>query len=672
MKNLLFGVSYYDEYMPYDRLDTDMEMMKKAGINVIRIAESTWSTCEPQPGVFDFSHVTRVLDAAEANGLSVIIGTPTYAVPPWMAKAHPEIMAVTKQGQNKYGFRQLMDITAPMYRFYAERVIRKLLEVSAHRPCVIGFQIDNETKHYGTAGPNVQLNFVKYLRKKFNDDLDAFNAAFGLDYWSNRLNAWEDFVDVTGSCNGSLLAEFEAFQRTLVTEYLQWQADIVNEYRRPEQFITQNFDAEWRMFSFGLQPDVDQHEAAKAVTVASFDIYHPTQDVLTGKEIAFNGSVARSLKDGDNYLVMETEAQGYPTWVPYEGQLRLQAYSHLAYGANSVLYWHWHSIHNSQETYWKGLLSHDFAENDTYLEACRIGAEFAACGKRLVNLKKKNEVAVLVSNRSLTALNYFHMEFPYPQGHPGLNYNDVLRWMYDGLTDMNVECDILWEDAPRFEDYKVIVVPAYYVAPEEILKKLAAYVKQGGHLVVSFKSGFCDENVKVYPEVAPHVLGEVLGIKYHQFTLPRGIVGLSGEVIGEEKKEAKTFMELVVPTDATVLASYDHYNWKKYAAITEHAYGMGTATYIGTMTDGDVLQKVYERVLAAAGVDTAEAKVGVAVRKGVNDFGNTVRYYLNYSPEEKTVTYRYAAGKEVLTEAPIAAESELTLPPWGVAIVEEG
>ena len=185
MDKLLFGVAYYDEYMPYDRLAQDVEMMKKAGINTVRIAESTWSTCEPQPGVFDFSHVTRVMDAMEEAGINVIIGTPTYAVPTWMAKAHPEIMAVTKNGQNPYGHRQLMDITSPMYRFYAERVIRELMKVCAHRKCVIGFQLDNETKHYGTAGKNVQQQFVKYLREKFHDDLNAMNQAFGLDYWSN-------------------------------------------------------------------------------------------------------------------------------------------------------------------------------------------------------------------------------------------------------------------------------------------------------------------------------------------------------------------------------------------------------------------------------------------------------------------------------------------------------
>lgn len=131
---------------------------------------------------------------------------------------------------------------------------------------------------------------------------------------------------------------------------------------------------------------VDHKHAAKALTVAGADIYHPTQDELTGAEISYGGDSTRSLKE-DNYFVLETEAQGFPGWVPYDGQLRLQAFSHLASGANMVEYWHWHSIHNSLETYWKGLLSHDFKENDTYRSAKVIGKEFAELGSHLVNLK---------------------------------------------------------------------------------------------------------------------------------------------------------------------------------------------------------------------------------------------------------------------------------------------
>lgn len=674
MKKLLYGAAYYDEYMPYDRLQQDVAMMKKAGINTVRIAESTWSTCEPQEGVFDFSHVERVMDAMEEAGINVIIGTPTYAIPTWMVKSHPDVMAETVKGRGIYGARQIMDITHPVYRFYAERVIRKLMECTAHRKCVIGFQVDNETKYYGTAGKNVQEKFVKYLRKKFNNDLDAMNYEFGLDYWSNRINAWEDFPDVRGTINGSLGAEFEKFQRTLVDEFLSWQADIVNEYRREDQFITHNFDFEWRGYSYGVQPDVNHYHAAKALTIAGTDIYHPTQDDLTGAEIAFGGDMTRSLKR-DNYLVLETEAQGYPGWTPYKGQLILQAYSHLASGANSVMYWHWHSIHNSFETYWKGLLSHDMQENAPYREACIIGNEFSRLGSHLVNLKKKNDVAILVSNEALTALKWFGIEAT-AAGDNGIGYNDVVRWLYDTLFKMNIECDFVWPESDNLDQYKAIFVPALYAAPDELLEKLKQYTANGGTLVATFKTAFANENVKVSHEMQPHILSNCFGISYQQFTFPKN-TGLSGSIINgtakdsDEKAEAKVFMELLMPQEAEVLASYDHYNWKEYAAITKNHYGKGTAIYIGCMTDDNTLKAVLTEALNSAEVEIPEYSWPVIVRKGINDLNKCVRYILNYSAEEQNVIYHGANGTELFSEESVQDGDTVTVLPWNLKIVEE-
>ena len=677
MKELLYGAAYYDEYMPYDRLDKDVEMMKKAGINTVRIAESTWSTCEPQPGVFDFSHVERVMDAMEEAGINVIIGTPTYAVPTWMVKAHPDVLAETVRGRGIYGARQIMDITHPVYLFYAERVIRELMKLTAHRKCVIGFQLDNETKYYGTAGKNVQEQFVKYIREKFHDDLDALNYEFGLDYWSNRINAWEDFPDVRGTINGSLGAEFEKFQRTLVDKFLGWQADIVNEYRREDQFVTHNLDFEWRGYSYGIQPYVNHLHASQCLTIAGTDIYHPTQDDLTGVEIAFGGDLIRSLKQ-DNYLVIETEAQGFPGWTPYKGQLRLQAYSHLASGANSVMYWHWHSIHNSFETYWKGLLSHDFQENATYREACTIGNEFARLGKHLVNLKKKNEVAVLVSNEALTALNWFRIQEQAPGADAkSIYYNDVMRWMYDTLYHMNVECDFIWPESENLEQYKAIVVPALYAAPDELLIRLKQYVENGGTLIASFKTAFANENVKVSHEVQPHILSNCFGVHYDQFTFPKN-VGLTGEVIlkktdqtGNAHPAANVFMELLVSEGAEVLASYEHYNWKDYAAITRNHYGKGQAVYIGCMTDEETLKSVYKAVLPEAGVEIPEYHYPIIVRKGLNDLGKTVCYFLNYSGMELEMPYDYKNGIELLENTAVENGTALQMPAWCVKIVEE-
>ena len=677
MKELLYGAAYYDEYMPYDRLDKDVEMMKKAGINTVRIAESTWSTCEPQPGEFDFSHVERVMDAMEEAGINVIIGTPTYAVPTWMVKAHPDVLAETVKGRGIYGARQIMDITHPVYLFYAERVIRELMKCTAHRKCVIGFQLDNETKYYGTAGKNVQEQFVKYIREKFHDDLDAMNYEFGLDYWSNRINAWEDFPDVRGTINGSLGAEFEKFQRTLVDKFLGWQADIVNEYRREDQFVTHNLDFEWRGYSYGIQPYVNHLHASQCLTIAGTDIYHPTQDDLTGAEIAFGGDLIRSLKQ-DNYLVIETEAQGFPGWTPYKGQLRLQAYSHLASGANSVMYWHWHSIHNACETYWKGILSHDFQENATYREACIIGNEFARLGKHLVNLKKKNEVAVLVSNEALTALNWFRIQEQAPGADAkSIYYNDVMRWMYDTLYHMNIECDFIWPESENLDQYKAIIVPALYAAPDELLIRLNQYVENGGTLIASFKTAFANENVKVSHEVQPHILSNCFGVHYDQFTFPKN-VGLTGEVIlkktdqkGNAHPAANVFMELLVSEGAEVLASYEHYNWKDYAAITRNHYGKGQAVYIGCMTDEETLKSVYKAVLPEADVEIPEYHYPIIVRKGLNDLGKTVCYFLNYSGMELEMPYDYKNGIELLENTAVENGTALQMPAWGVKIVEE-
>ena len=669
MDKLLYGAAYYDEYMPCDRLEKDVEMMKDPGINVVRIAESTWSTCEPQPGVFDFSHVVRVMDAMEEAGISVIIGTPTYAVPTWMVKAHPDVLAATKNGRGIYGARQIMDITHPVYRFYAERVIRELMKVTAARKCVIGFQLDNETKYYGTAGPNVQEQFVKYLREKFDDDLEAMNEAFGLDYWSNRINAWEDFPDVRGTINGSLGAEFEKFQRTLVDGFLQWQADIVKEYARPDQFITHNFDFDWKGFSWGVQPMVNHFHAARALTVAGVDIYHPTQDDLTGAEISFGGDSTRSLK-GDNYLVLETEAQGFPWWTPYDGQLRLQAYSHVASGANMVEYWHWHSIHNSFETYWKGLLSHDFKENDTYRAAKVIGKEFREIGSHLVNLKKQNRVGFLVSNEALTALNWFPVDGAVG-GQGDFRYNDAVRYVYDQLYRLNVGCDFLWPDSENLEDYDLLVVPALYAAPEELLLRIRRFVEKGGHLFTTFKTAFADENVKVFHDSQPHVLDECLGISYSHFTRPVN-VKLTGETFDCPENEVKVFMELLNPEGARVLASYDHDNWKRYAAVTRNRYGTGTATYLGCVTSDGMLRQILSDVLKEAGLWTYDQEVEfpVIIKRGVNREGKQIVYYFNYSGKEQTVTHRDGSGMELTGGKTVASGETLTIDPWDLRIVE--
>src|SRR5439155_7542013 len=144
MDTILYGVAYYPEYMPHDRLDKDIEMMQQAGITVVRVGESTWSSWEPRDGDFQFAWMQRVLDRMHQAGIKVILGTPTYSIPTWLYKEHPDIL-VTHQGTapplidpyapayppsltpGYYGPRQNYDFLNPYFRRHAERVIREIV-----------------------------------------------------------------------------------------------------------------------------------------------------------------------------------------------------------------------------------------------------------------------------------------------------------------------------------------------------------------------------------------------------------------------------------------------------------------------------------------------------------------------------------------------------------------
>lgn len=673
MEKIWFGTAYYREYLPEERLEKDIAMMKAAGINYVRIAESTWSTYEPQEGEFDFSSVITVLDRMHANDISVIIGTPTYAVPAWLAKRYPEVLATTPQGQNKYGPRQKMDIASPVYRYYAERIIRQLLEATAAHPAVIGFQVDNETKYYETSGHHIQVAFVKSLRKKFNDDLASLNRAFGLDYWSNRVDAWEDFPSVEGTINASLGAEFKAFQRQLVIDFLSWQVELVKQYRSASQFITHNFDFDWRNWSFGLRAEVDHFATSRLLDVTGVDVYHPGQSRLTGAEIAFTGDIARTTKD-QNYFVLETQAQAFKDWTPYPGQLRLQAFSHIANGALMVGYWHWHSIHNSWETYWKGLLSHDLLPNPVYDEACGIGNSLERLSPVLAGLTKSNRVAMLVSNRCLTAVDWHPWRGHQFGGDKAHQYNDLFRSWYDALYRLNIELDILDADDPRALRYDVLIVPLLYAASDELLIRLNTFVERGGHIIYSFKSGFADENLQVRTALQPGIIGEACGVSYQLFVEPDD-VRLSQETFRLEGDVGcvTDWMELLQPTSAEteVLARYEHPYWGKYAAITRNTYGEGSATYIGCNLSSEGMEHIFSGLLATPALTPLRSDYAfpLIVRKAKTKTQQTVIFLLNYSSTPQQAKNPLLRATSLLNNHAVELGETLDIAGWDLCIL---
>ena len=75
-----------------------------------------------------FDLLAPVLDGAHQRGIGVVLGTPTYAASPWLARRYPEIAGGPSTGQPvPWGGRQEIDYTHPAFKFYAERIIRKIV-----------------------------------------------------------------------------------------------------------------------------------------------------------------------------------------------------------------------------------------------------------------------------------------------------------------------------------------------------------------------------------------------------------------------------------------------------------------------------------------------------------------------------------------------------------------
>lgn len=659
--NILYGAEYYWEYMPTERMDEDIKMMKEAGVTAMRVGESTWGVMEPQEGKYEFEWLDRVIDALHEADIKVIIGTPTYSVPAWLAHKHPEILAKHRNGgQAYYGIRQNIDINNPTYLFYCEKIIRQLISRYANHPAVIGYQVDNEVEPRGINNFDKFVNFRNYVKERFDGNLDSLTKEWGMNYWGMNINTWEEFYTRDGVTNPSYKNEWERHNRKMCSDFLNWQCDIINEYKRDDQFITHDY-----MTAF---LNIDQIASSRQMQYPGINVYHSVQAGQNGHSIAYAGDYMRTIKGG-NYLVMETNAQGIG-WdsrgqhPPFDGQLRQNLYSHLASGANMVLYWHWATCHYGQETFWKGILGHELQPNRIYNEFTKTAGELKEIGTRLVNLKKSPKVAILFSHDSQHGLNFM-------QYSNGVNYQ--MDMMHYALYSQNIETDIVaCDQVTNFDKYDLLVIPSLYIAADSLLEAIDKYVYNGGHVVMMLKSGYLNEHSAARTDLAPGPLRKAAGFYYQEYSCI-GKMALKGNPFGvpEQENLIGDWYEFLIPETATPLAYGEHPFFGKWPVITSNNYGKGKLIYLGANPTQTLLNKIIKDAAIERNIITEEQpSFPIIVRQGVNDKNNEVTYIFNYSDSEKSVKNNFTKGTDLLTGKKYSAGDEIKIEPWGVVILE--
>jgi beta-galactosidase len=684
---VLFGAAYYAEYHSSDRTEEDLDLMAAAGFSVIRVGESVWSTWEPREGEFDLEWMEPVLDGAHRRGIRVILGTPTYAVPPWLQVAYPEIAAERETGSRvPWGSRQEVDFTHPAFRYFAERIIRKVVGRYAQHPAVAGFQVDNEPGLELLHNHGVFTRFVRCLKERYGD-VDTLNREWGLTYWSHRIADWAELWVPDGNSLPQYDLEWRRFQAELTTEFIRWQAAIVREYSSSRQFVT-------TCLAYP-RPALDDRDLTESLDIAAGNPYYAMQDHLdltkrsSAQTTWTTSGVGGFFRQADRmfsskqqrFLVTETNAQSIgPSFMnmpPWPGQLRAAALGLISRGAAMIEYWHWHTLPYGTETYWGGVLPHSLQPGRVYDEVAEIGQLLERVGTVLDGYVPDADAAVLWSNDSRWALDF----------SPALNrngepdhqsYEHIFDAFHTGVIESGAQARILHVEqalevgaAALVERYSTLVVPALYVADDAALALLTAYAAAGGHLVIGPRTAYADRLARARVSVAPDRLRESAGVHYDEYSNLESPVAVSSASLelGEDAFAAEWVDGLIID-DAEVVASYRHPRFKDFPVITTREHRAGRVTVVGTVPSRGLSAALMRWAVASRVADelAPARETPVTISSGSTSDGTRAWFIINWSGEEQHIDLLPAA-RDVSDCTELSANTRYTLPAWSSRIL---
>jgi beta-galactosidase len=581
---LLFGGDYNPEQWPEETWHEDVRLMKAAGVNSVTLGVFSWAKLEPEPGAREFGWLDRLMDLMHADGIGVVLATPTSSPPPWMGRLHPDTLPVTEDGRTEWwGGRQHFSHSSATYRRYAAAITEDLAGRYGGHPALTMWHINNE---YCTAdyGDEAAAAFRRWLREKYGT-LDALNEAWGTAFWSQGYDTWNGILPPRlphYMRNPTQVLDFRRFTSDMLLECFAAERDIVRRHT-PHLAVTSNFMPLW----IGQ----DAWRWAEEEDVVSVDIYPDPRDPLGAQHGALVQDMTRSQARGP-WMLME-QAAGPVNWRGVNhpkprGLNRLWSLQAVARGADAVCYFQWRQSRQGAEKFHSGMLSHAGAEGRTFQEVSEIGADLARIGPEVSGRHSHADVAVLHD---------WHAWWAGAQDgrlSQQVEYPDVLKAWHRGLWQAHLTTDFAHPEHD-LSGYRLVVAPQLYLLTDAAVENLLAYVRQGGTLVCGFLTGVADEDDRVRPGGMDARLRDLFGIRtlHEWWPLDAGETvaceGLRGSLWSEELEADGTAAETV---------PYKGGELDGLPALLRK----DRAWYVSTLPEPEALRDLLARIAEGAGV----------------------------------------------------------------------
>ena len=652
-QKLFFGVAYYPEHWPEERWSEDIQLMREAEINVVRMAEFAWSTMEPSAEKFKFSWLERAIEKLAAAGIVSVLGTPSAAPPAWLVEKFPDILAVDEYGRRvQFGNRCHYCANSPEFHDATVHIVQAMGERFGSNPNVIGWQIDNEYNRVCYCNRCRSL-FQQFLADKYGS-LEKLNQRWTTAYWSQTYSAWEQIPLPIGPHNPSLMLEFKHFISASYRKFQQLQLETLRPHLRAGVWTTHNF--------MGWYGGYDHYEIAADLDKASWDWY-----VGTGHHDYLTSGATHDLIRGfkrRNFWLMETQP-GNVNWLSKntslnKGEARAMAWHAIAHGADAVLYWQWRSALGGQEQYHGSLLDPSGQPRPFYEDVQILGKQILSISDLLVGSKINARVAMLNSYDS-------HWSIEFQRHHNDFDYVDHFNHYYRTLAVNNIGVDIISADE-TLDGYKLVIAPALIILNDRQVTNLTNFVQRGGHLILTIRTGMKDEYNALLPSRQPGSLSALSGVEVEDYYALDELVPIEGKWLNGTTKQWAERLRLLDQQGAIPISTYGKSNgWLDgQVAMTAHSYGTGIVYTVGVYLNEKAQQTFMDHVLQMAGIRGIKTEKDVEVVTRIDPAGRMILIVINHASEERGFVLPWPA-LEHLTGQTI--QNDLILLPNDLAIL---